>query len=373
MSTVKISELVTKAILTTDYFPIADVSGNAYKTTIEKLGVYMQTVGKTEFKGSLGILDTPSSDGFYFASETGTYTNAGGLVVDLANGLSIIVVTSFVTVFEQVIIPINQPTTNVVDKSNDSVAINGEGVYTFVRNKAFVLSEGLNAIEESIHDAFKEVELWGSNVSLSEDYYLARIGYDRTTINDIYFQIKRTDGTLIAFNQFAKTDNDEGIVTYYIQNYLDGYNIKMTIDWSLIPAETDYTSGTLSNMKFDSEKVYMRTVKKEPQLTKNTAYATDESLYIASKFSDTEDVVITFEKCMSNNLMTFKNVKKVSNTDTETITYQFDKVASVDLVDATLADNIGPYKLTGGGWVGGNHGFEGTFSLLTSGYTAGRY
>lgn len=59
------------------------------------------------FQGDLAVADTPTSDGYYFASQTGTYSNAGGLVVNLANGLSIIVVSGGVTVFEQIVVPLS--------------------------------------------------------------------------------------------------------------------------------------------------------------------------------------------------------------------------------------------------------------------------
>ncbi|NKI28265.1 hypothetical protein HCG49_17055 [Arenibacter sp. 6A1] len=43
------------------------------------------------FKGTLAIADTPTEDGYYSATESGTYANAGGLVVDLSEGATTIV------------------------------------------------------------------------------------------------------------------------------------------------------------------------------------------------------------------------------------------------------------------------------------------
>ena len=60
------------------------------------------------FIGSLAIADTPTSDGIYIASETGTYTNAGSLVVDLTANLTYIVVGGTQTTFNKVEIPIEQ-------------------------------------------------------------------------------------------------------------------------------------------------------------------------------------------------------------------------------------------------------------------------
>lgn len=41
-------------------------------------------------RGNLTIAETPTGNGWWFASQTGTYTNAGGLVVDLSEGLTIL-------------------------------------------------------------------------------------------------------------------------------------------------------------------------------------------------------------------------------------------------------------------------------------------
>lgn len=57
--------------------------------------------------GTLAIADTPTEDGIYYASESGTYTNAGGLVVDLDQGINIISVEEGQTVFNLIVIPID--------------------------------------------------------------------------------------------------------------------------------------------------------------------------------------------------------------------------------------------------------------------------
>jgi hypothetical protein len=58
------------------------------------------------YRGFLAIADIPTEDGYYYASESGTYTNAGGLVVSLTNTLTIINVSGTQTVFSKVEIPI---------------------------------------------------------------------------------------------------------------------------------------------------------------------------------------------------------------------------------------------------------------------------
>jgi len=59
------------------------------------------------FAGSLAIADTPTVDGIYIAEETGTYTNAGSLIVDLSDTLTFIVVGSTQTTFDKIEIPLS--------------------------------------------------------------------------------------------------------------------------------------------------------------------------------------------------------------------------------------------------------------------------
>ena len=59
------------------------------------------------FQGVLAIADTPSVDGYYFASESGTYINAGSLIVDLENTITYITVSGNQTVFEKIEIQVS--------------------------------------------------------------------------------------------------------------------------------------------------------------------------------------------------------------------------------------------------------------------------
>src|SRR5690606_3605943 len=42
-------------------------------------------------QGAIAISDTPTEIGYYYPTESGTYTNAGGLVVDLTDGVTILI------------------------------------------------------------------------------------------------------------------------------------------------------------------------------------------------------------------------------------------------------------------------------------------
>ena len=57
------------------------------------------------YRGTLSISDTPTLDGYYLAAENGTYVNAGGLVIDLTDGVNYIDVSETQTVFTKVVVP----------------------------------------------------------------------------------------------------------------------------------------------------------------------------------------------------------------------------------------------------------------------------
>ena len=248
------------------------------------------------------------------------------------------------------------PTYNKNEISNSVFIRNDENVYTDE--------------ELSIRKAFLKVEIWGDNVSNSEGYYLDRLGYNTPTNNKIIFEIKDESDVKIGELEIDKTSADVGVKEYVVNDDVAGYNFKILINWNYIEDATNYTSGTLAKMRFDISKCHIQKFKAIPDTSTNKVLKVGEKVYIASKWSNTHDLLITFNKCMFNNLMTFSSVTLVENTD-KNILEQFTK--GVDIVlNEVVSDNIGPYTITGvSSWVGGNHGFEGAFDNLTSSYTSG--
>lgn len=112
-----IPETTHKAIIDgADVIPFAGSDGKFYYITRDEL--FTQLGGITSgFVGALAIADTPTLDGMYIASESGPYTNAGGIVVDLTKGITFIVKTG--SAFEKVVVPVDSDAyvlrTDVVD------------------------------------------------------------------------------------------------------------------------------------------------------------------------------------------------------------------------------------------------------------------
>ena len=125
MSTIKISELATSAISLSDFFAKADASGLANKNTMQGLSNFINTVGEVGFKGKLLVSDIPNADGWYFAGQSGTYTNAGGLVIDITNQLVIVIVSNTQTVFSKVDIPLGYVVTDEIITNSTDIATSG--------------------------------------------------------------------------------------------------------------------------------------------------------------------------------------------------------------------------------------------------------
>lgn len=81
------------------------------------------------------------------------------------------------------------------------------------------------------------------------------------------------------------------------------------------------------------------------------------SLYIATKYNDYYDLILTWDKCMANDLYTFKTVALYENPN-ENIDKNVTRDYSELILSATVTDNIGPVGLLidgEGHWMGGNH------------------
>ena len=128
MSTIKINELASSNISLSDFFVKANSAGLASKSTILALSDLLNTVDDTAFKGSIAIADVPTQNGWYFASESGTYTNCGGLVIDTSDNIAIIIISGTFDTFNKVDIPINITIDTTVNNGSAN-AVDGNAVF----------------------------------------------------------------------------------------------------------------------------------------------------------------------------------------------------------------------------------------------------
>jgi hypothetical protein len=141
MSTIKISQLATTNIALSDFIIKADAEGVATKNTVQGLADLITATGDVSFKGPIAIADTPSENGWYFASESGTYTNCGGLVIDTAGNIAIIVISGTFNTFNKIDIPVNITIDSALAPASNN-AISSGGVYrTSVEGKWSAVTE----------------------------------------------------------------------------------------------------------------------------------------------------------------------------------------------------------------------------------------
>jgi hypothetical protein len=84
------------------------------------------------YQGVLLIADTPTNDGYYLAGESGTYTNAGGLVVDLTDTITFI--NKVGVVYTKTEIPLTVPTLNAgtLNPASTTLAETGKTIADYI-------------------------------------------------------------------------------------------------------------------------------------------------------------------------------------------------------------------------------------------------
>lgn len=102
--------------------------------------------------------------------------------------------------------------------------------------------------------------------------------------------------------------------------------------------------------------------------TKQYVKMLGDKLYIGAKFDAAHDILIVFEKCMFNELMTFSKVGLADNAAFLPSKCPDRQISRV--LNEASSDNIGPVMLTQGGWVGGNHSFMEQGTVKTAKTTA---
>ena len=279
MSTIKISELATSNIALTDFLAKADANGVASKNTVQELSNLLKTVDDTAFKGSIAIADIPSENGWYFASESGTYTNCGGLVIDTSDNIAIIIISGTFDVFNKIDIPVNI-TIDAVPTSGSTNAVQSEAVsylrdfrnFNYTKNEDFAFSD--SDILSNPNDVYVFNQRVGGRLTISNFYqdlstlalsswytiYLKSSKVKSFLEGDSTIQsIANSEIIISKYNDasIADTLGDDSIVLFYYENIKKSFNS---------PFITEKTN--LSN--FDANKVSLVDVDStEHKITKN--------------------------------------------------------------------------------------------------------
>tara|TARA_R110000796_G_scaffold74222_1_gene166778 strand:- start:405 stop:2720 length:2316 start_codon:yes stop_codon:yes gene_type:complete len=224
MSTIKINELATSAISLTDFFVKANSAGLANKNTMQEMSNFLGTIGSLGLRGVLlSNAALVELDGIYVAGDSGTYTNNGGLIINVSNQIVLITITGNKTVFAKAEIPITltiDPT--VIDGSSNAVSGNAvfdENIKTIynsnanVNQKVFADVATQSGIKDFILD-FKSLH----GFEVAKQYYIKSIlRVSSDTLNPDYytirFDVRDTSGSRVAYNTVSQKDENDVIKT----------------------------------------------------------------------------------------------------------------------------------------------------------------
>lgn len=233
-------------------------------TDIEELKTDIQSA-VSGYQGDLQIADTPTLDGYYYPTESGTYTNAGGLVVDLTAGLNII--TKIGSEFSLITYPLTL--VDYVSKSTDietgvvkdSVKLveSGDIYNEFELNKKAVF-DGRN----NNYDFTSTIDYTQSTLYPVFGKFLTgeKILYDFTsTTNDFAIQIqaqRASDSVFEIIEQYDSVANI-GTLSGEIEATKDYLQVAIFIGSGATPGTITYSfigSNSLLNVEIEKEKKY---------------------------------------------------------------------------------------------------------------------
>jgi len=239
----------------TDFIIKTLADGTLEKDTVQNLANKIATLGESGFKGKLLIADTPNVDGWWIAGESGTYTNAGGLVVSLANQFVIIVRQ---TTFSQIEIPLNI-TFDATPTTGSTNAVTSEGIKTYVDTNIPILQSNgvfdvINKADEKVYQAIRSIRVL--NATIGDEYYL-----DASAIK---YQNGDTEGLVLSIKKYVDGVSDVQVCQYFNAGFTSaddfprvtlnqvassGITAEVIINWGNVSYAT--TNTTFENTKIN--------------------------------------------------------------------------------------------------------------------------
>lgn len=113
---IKFNQLSKKDTLTTaDLLAISNANGDVFNGNLQDLQTFLNTIGVSGYRSLIMASDiAPTEDGIYLCGDSGTYTNFGGTVVNLTNGITFISVEDTQSVFKESVINAPYTTTDSI-------------------------------------------------------------------------------------------------------------------------------------------------------------------------------------------------------------------------------------------------------------------
>ena len=239
MSTIKISELADGTITLDSFLALANSSGVAFKGTVDELQTFVNTISVLGLKVAVSASDSaPTEDGLYPCEDTGTYTNFGGLAVNVSNTITFISVSGTQTVFKKVEIPI------------------------IITIDATPTEGSVNAVQSGgVYNKYK----YNSLIDVSNSTSASVVNYDTTTaVLTIY------DDTILWINDGNSIKSISGTRT------VDCSTISSSLIKVAYNFDTDIFTPYLYNATLlPSQRVFCYLRKSQPELTIKCSYSID--------------------------------------------------------------------------------------------------
>ena len=226
--------------LETAYIHVAQGS-NSYKITKANF----QKSLTSGFKGSLAIADTPTEDGYYIAEQSGTYTNAGSLVVDLTSYLTFIVVSDSQTTFSKVEVTLRRLVFDTVADMVAGTVSAGEVVTTLGYTSLNDGGGNVYQIVDAVH-----TQDYGAKITISGNVHAVALNtenltnrhfgiFSDSTTNWVFTAVSRFNGMLDAAVLYGITlESPSG--TYF--------NCQLNLDESHSGAKIHFKDAVFSDL-----------------------------------------------------------------------------------------------------------------------------
>ena len=300
MSTIKLNELAESDINLSDLIAKSDTNGLMTRTNIQKLANYIGAISTSGMKGAIeSTSPAPTEDGLFPCTESGTYTNFGGEVVDISGQVVFISVSESQTVFQIVEIPLNitfdsEPTlgsANAVESGGVKVAIDSVSTYPFINYDSdpdfLVIKNMINKIQ--LLDNFDKSKKYGLHVLQYKD---------GTNPNGILIYI--SDLT-------ANPDYSTIVFSYSVSNFTistdksniyeltsgSGHKIRIVFNTDNIPASVNNFIKVEFNSKVFSNKIF--TQSEYDNLTSLPTSISSDVITLQSDVSTLQSDITTIE------------------------------------------------------------------------------
>ena len=292
MSNVKISELADGTITLESFIALAGSDGVAFKGTVDELQTFVNTITVLGLKAAISAADAaPTEDGLFPCQDTGTYTNFGGLVVDVSDTITFISVSGTQTVFKKVEIPITitidatatDGSTNAIQSNavfdiktalENSIASNQSALIVDQDNlvsklELNVLRQGVSTITELVGSSLSNTLLWQDGFYNSDGGITSSASY-KCTVKKYYaaagsfdFSLHLAGGASIVF--FNQEDN-----------FIGSYQYSGTIDsvgTAVVPADV-FSFSFSQNVNRDTSGIFFKPTTELFTLNKNLLFET---------------------------------------------------------------------------------------------------